>query len=242
MTWDSAMYVEKIELTHTLSAPPDVLLARGPQIVEATAGGELHNVKPSTPEVRAEIDNELVVKSIDFMRRQTSAKRPFFLYLPFSMGHIPNLPSSQFKGKSRIGDYGDKLMEGDYHVGQILDALKQLGVDTTRYLCLRPTTDRLEKPFVSMPMRERQTWATPVRSVASLVKSPRARSGLSVSSVGRATSSQTRPPMPFFRLWISSRPSPASSGPRCPATVLLTALIRQTSYSARVRAGSATAF
>jgi arylsulfatase A-like enzyme len=93
MTWDSATYVDKIELTHSLSAPRDVLLARGPQIVEAVAGGALRNVKPFTPEVRAEIDNELVTKSIDFMRRQTTARKPFFLYLPFSMGHIPNLPS-----------------------------------------------------------------------------------------------------------------------------------------------------
>jgi arylsulfatase A-like enzyme len=45
------------------------------------------------------------------------------------MGHVPNLPSQQFKEKSRIGDYGDKLMEGDYHVGQILDTLKELDVD-----------------------------------------------------------------------------------------------------------------
>ena len=35
----------------------------------------------------------------------------------------------QFKGKSRIGNYGDKIMEGDYHVGQILDTLKELGID-----------------------------------------------------------------------------------------------------------------
>jgi hypothetical protein len=28
------------------------------------------------------------------------------------MGHFPNLPSQQFKGKSRIGNYGDKLIEG----------------------------------------------------------------------------------------------------------------------------------
>jgi arylsulfatase A-like enzyme len=110
------------------------LLAAGPQIVEATAGGPLKAVKPFTPEVRAEIDNELVAKSIDFMERQTAAKKPFFLYLPFSMGHIPNLPSSQFKGKSRIGNYGDKVMEGDYHVGQILDALKRLGIDDNTLL------------------------------------------------------------------------------------------------------------
>jgi arylsulfatase A-like enzyme len=71
----------------------------------------------------------LVDKSIDFMRRQKAAGKPFFLYLPFSMGHAPNLPSAQFKGKPRIGNYGDKMMEGDYHVGQMLDTRKELGVD-----------------------------------------------------------------------------------------------------------------
>jgi arylsulfatase len=63
------------------------------------------------------------------MKRQKAAGKPFFLYLPFSMGHAPNLPSKQFQGKSRIGNYGDKLMEGDFHVGQILDTLKGLGVE-----------------------------------------------------------------------------------------------------------------
>ena len=81
----------------------ETLLKTGPQIVEAKAGGPLQTVKPFTPEVRANIDNELVEKSIDFMRRQKAAAKPFFLYLPFSMGHVPNLPSPQFKGKSRIG-------------------------------------------------------------------------------------------------------------------------------------------
>ena len=45
------------------------------------------------------------------------------------MGHAPNTPSKQFAGKSRIGNYGDKMMEGDYHVGQVLDALKELNID-----------------------------------------------------------------------------------------------------------------
>jgi arylsulfatase len=129
ISWDSATYVDTIELTHSIPAPPRVLLAKGPHIVEAVAGGPLRMVKPYTREVRAEIDNELVAKSIDFMKRQKAAGKPFFLYLPFSMGHFPNLPSRQFKGKSRIGQYGDKLMEGDHHVGQILDTLKELGVD-----------------------------------------------------------------------------------------------------------------
>jgi len=128
-TWSDSTYVPTIELTHSILAPPEMLLAKGPQILEATAGGPLRTVKPFTEQVRAEIDNELVGKSIDFMKRQKAAGKPFFLYLPFSMGHAPNLPSKQFQGKSRIGNYGDKLMEGDYHVGQILDTLKELGVE-----------------------------------------------------------------------------------------------------------------
>lgn len=129
ISWDASTYVDTMELTHSVAAPENVLRARGPQIVEATAGGPLRPVKPFTQEVRANIDYELVEKSIDFMRRQVAAGKPFFLYLPFSMGHAPNLPAAQFKGKSRIGNYGDKLMEGDYHVGRILDTLKSVGVD-----------------------------------------------------------------------------------------------------------------
>ena len=76
ISWDAATYVEGMELTHSISAPPGVLLARGAQIVEATAGGALRTVKPYTPEVRAKIDNELTDKSIDFMRRQKAPLSP----------------------------------------------------------------------------------------------------------------------------------------------------------------------
>jgi arylsulfatase A-like enzyme len=133
-SWDSATYADTITLIHSIEAPYAALLAKGPQIVEGAAGGPLHDVKPFTPEVRAGIDYELVDKSIDFMKRQHAAGKPFFLYLPFSMGHAPNLPAQAFAGKSRSGNYGDKMMEGDYHVGQILDTLKDLGVDNDTVL------------------------------------------------------------------------------------------------------------
>lgn len=107
-SWDSATYVDSILLTHSIDARYSILLEKGPQIVEATANGPLRTVKPFTPEVRANIDYELVDKSIEFMKRQKAVGKPFFLYLPFSMGHAPNLPAQPFKGKSRIGDYGDR--------------------------------------------------------------------------------------------------------------------------------------
>src|SRR6266436_631541 len=61
ISWDSATYVDTMMLTHSIDAPRNELLARGPQIVEAVADGQLRTVKPFTREVRAEIDNELVV-------------------------------------------------------------------------------------------------------------------------------------------------------------------------------------
>ena len=107
---------------------------RGRRSSRPIAGGPLQTVKPFTPEVRANIDNELVDKSIDFMRRQKAAGQAL-LPLPAVLdGARANLPSKQFEGKSRIGNYGDKMMEGDYHVGQILDTLKELGIDDNTFV------------------------------------------------------------------------------------------------------------
>ncbi len=130
-SWSDCLTTPQIVMTHSFDEPESVLLERGPGIVEQKGSGPLQRIKPFTCEVRAEIDNDLTDRALDFMKRQATAGKPFFLYLPFSMGHVPNYPSKQFAGKSRIGNYGDKMMEGDYHVGQVLDALKQLKIDET---------------------------------------------------------------------------------------------------------------
>ena len=128
-SWNDAITVPLVMMTHSFNAPESALIEKGPWIVQQKAGGPLQRVKAFTPEVRAEIDNDLTDRSIAFMKEQHAAGKPFFVYLPFSMGHAPNYPSKQFAGKSRIGNYGDKMMEGDYHVGQVLDALKELKID-----------------------------------------------------------------------------------------------------------------
>ena len=43
ISWDSSTYAETMALTHSINAPYDALLAKGPQIVEAVAGGPLRN-------------------------------------------------------------------------------------------------------------------------------------------------------------------------------------------------------
>jgi len=55
--------------------------------------------------------------------------RPFFVYLPHAMPHIPLHVSDKFKGKSKRGMYGDVIMEIDWSAGQILKTLKKLGLD-----------------------------------------------------------------------------------------------------------------
>jgi len=134
LTWNCATYASTTALTHSSNKSLSELRKEGPHLYEAVANGPLRKLKPYTMEVRREIDFELTRKSIDFMKRQTKAGKPFFLYLPFSMGHFPNLASKQFAGKSRIGQYGDRMMEGDYHVGQILQALKDLEIDNNTLL------------------------------------------------------------------------------------------------------------
>jgi arylsulfatase A-like enzyme len=65
--------------------------------------------------------------AVDFIRR--NKEKPFFLYVPHAMPHVPLFCSEKFKGKSGAGLYGDVMMEIDWSVGQIMKALKQNGVE-----------------------------------------------------------------------------------------------------------------
>jgi len=52
---------------------------------------------------------------------------PFFLYLPLTAPHTPIAPSREFIGKSQAHLYGDFMVEVDWFVGQIVDALAASG-------------------------------------------------------------------------------------------------------------------
>jgi len=61
-------------------------------------------------------------KAVDFIHRNKN--NPFFLYVPHSMPHVPLGVSDKFRGKSEQGMYGDVMMEIDWSVGQIMEALE----------------------------------------------------------------------------------------------------------------------
>lgn len=64
--------------------------------------------------------------AVEFIER--SSEQPFFLYLAHSMPHLPIDASSDFKGKTEHGLYGDVIEEVDWSVGEILAALERSGV------------------------------------------------------------------------------------------------------------------
>ncbi|MCP3928910.1 MAG: sulfatase [Bacteroidetes bacterium] len=76
-------------------------------------------------------------KAVDFINR--NSENPFFLYVPHSMPHVPLGVSDKFRGKSEQGMYGDVMMEIDWSVGQIVEALKENGIEDNTLIIF--TTD-----------------------------------------------------------------------------------------------------
>ena len=60
---------------------------------------------------------------------EANKDRPFFLYLPHTMVHVPLFVSDKFDGKSGKGLFGDVVMEVDWSVGEIIGTLRRLNLD-----------------------------------------------------------------------------------------------------------------
>jgi len=91
---------------------------RGP----AVPGFEVEDVLPT-----------LARKAVDCIAQSATearAGRPFFLYVAFTSPHTPIAPSPQWRGKSGLNPYADFVMETDWAVGLILEALERYHVAT----------------------------------------------------------------------------------------------------------------
>ena len=75
--------------------------------------------------------SNLTVKYTDEALRfiRGAGEKPFFLYLPYAMPHLPVSAPMDRRGKSRAGLYGDTIETLDWSAGEILKALKTQGID-----------------------------------------------------------------------------------------------------------------
>ncbi|MFN4145223.1 MAG: sulfatase [Runella sp.] len=81
----------------------------------------------NTLDDQAKLTGIYTERAVSFIKRHKD--KPFFLYVPHSMPHVPIAASANFKGKSGQGVYGDVIMEIDWSVGEILKTLKAYGLD-----------------------------------------------------------------------------------------------------------------
>lgn len=67
-------------------------------------------------------------KAIGFIKTQSAAANPFFLYFPMPAPHTPWLPTAGFIGRSNAGEYGDFVQMVDDAVGKLLRSIDSLGL------------------------------------------------------------------------------------------------------------------
>ena len=63
-----------------------------------------------------------------YVARQAKAAKPFFLYVALTSPHKPVLPAKRFVGKTKLGPYGDFLVQTDWTVGQVVEAVEAAGI------------------------------------------------------------------------------------------------------------------
>ncbi|MGI9353432.1 MAG: arylsulfatase [Rhizobiaceae bacterium] len=98
-------------------------------VMEAKKNEPPRKVKVYNTQARIEIDGEITAKAIDYMERKAANDAPFFLYLPYTMTHMPVLPEKEFKGATRNGDFADVLHQTDVYVGRLTETVKRLGIE-----------------------------------------------------------------------------------------------------------------
>ena len=110
-----------------------------PMIWEGKKGQPSTPVMPLDLKVRPIVDGDYIVpKTVDYIKRNAAAKKPFFVYVGYTEMHPPVIVHPDFVGKStqRGGLFADLIGEMDYRVGQILDAVKEAGIDDNTVIIL----------------------------------------------------------------------------------------------------------
>ncbi|MHC4338208.1 MAG: sulfatase family protein [Planctomycetota bacterium] len=98
---------------------PPLPLLRNEKVIEA-------------PAVQHTLTKRYTEEAIKFIKKNRD--RPFFVYLPHTMVHDPLNPGKEFRGTSANGSYGDAVEEIDFYTGQVLNTLKDLGLDKNTFV------------------------------------------------------------------------------------------------------------
>jgi len=89
---------------------------------------KIESTGPLTKKRMETFDDEIAKGAIDYLARAKKADKPFFLWVNFTRMHIWTRLKPESEGKTGLGIYPDGMVEHDGQVGQVLDALDELGL------------------------------------------------------------------------------------------------------------------
>lgn len=102
----------------------------GPRgVIHSFADGRIKDTGPLTKKRMETVDVEVTKKALEFMDNAVQDDKPFFLWWNSTRMHIFTHLKEESEGKTGLGIYADGMVEHDAMVGQLLDKLKELGID-----------------------------------------------------------------------------------------------------------------
>lgn len=125
-TTDGTLYRNQMQRAGLSEAE---IAAGEPGIWDSDANGVLKKVRPYTLDYRRQVEGDIAQASVNYIQQQAKAGKPFMLFVGWTNTHYPSLVAPEFEGKSRIGPYGDAVMELDHRTGQVLEAIKAAGIE-----------------------------------------------------------------------------------------------------------------
>ena len=97
---------------------------------EGVAGKPATKVARITYDYLAEFDVRQTDSAIAYIKQNAKGGSPFFMSVNFMKLHNPTNPAKAFRGKSRLGNYSDSVLELDANLGRIMDVIRAEVPDT----------------------------------------------------------------------------------------------------------------
>ena len=142
-------------ISASLDMPPFAFIENNHYTEAPTATKQWVRKGPAAPGFDAvDVLPTLTRNAVETIGRRSADKKPFFLYLPLASPHTPIVPNKEWQGKSGLGAYGDFVMETDWALGQVMDALDKAGMAGNTLLIF--TSDNGCSPAAGVGKLEKQ--------------------------------------------------------------------------------------
>lgn len=115
------------DMDRVRTAPPDAQRSLEPEVNWWNVPLMRNEEVIERPADQRTLTRRYTEQAEEFIHR--SRQKPFFLYLPYAMPHVPLFAGEDHAGKSPRGLYGDVVEEIDASAGRLLAALRREGLD-----------------------------------------------------------------------------------------------------------------